>query len=79
MNNENFRKGNVQMDTCIKRLLRLWEQRRNKKRRQKRIANIVTNSNCIGTTARLFDSEWPRAVTRDLMANKKARGNGLFD
>lgn len=66
------------MDTCIKRLLRLWEQRRNKKRRQKRIANIVTNSNCIGTTAYLFNRNRPRAVARDLMTNKKSPRQRTF-
>lgn len=59
------------MDTCIKRLLRFWEQRRNRKRCQKRIANIVTNSNCTGTTANLFNDDRPRAITGDLMAEKK--------
>lgn len=73
MNNENFRKGNVQMDGPVKRLLRLWEKRRNKKRGQKRISNLIANSNCIGTTANLFRDEWARAIARNLKTNKKAR------
>ncbi|MGL5898096.1 MAG: hypothetical protein ACRCZW_00260 [Lactobacillaceae bacterium] len=60
------------MDGLFKLLLRLWEQWRNKKRCQKHISNFIASSNCIGTTAKLF-SQQSRAVTRDLMANKKAR------
>lgn len=73
MNNENFRKDNVQMDGPVKRLLRLWEKRRNKKRGQKRISNLIANSNCIGTTAKLF-SRKPRAVTGNVKTEKKPVG-----
>lgn len=61
------------MDGPVKRLLRFGKQWCNKKRRQKRISNLVANSNCIGTTAYLF-SQQPRAVTGDLKAEKKPVG-----
>lgn len=67
------RKDSKRMDGLFKRLLRLWEKRRNKKRHQKRISNLIANSNCIGTTAMLF-SQQPRATTGDLMQTKKPVG-----
>lgn len=59
------------MDGSFKRLLRFRELRRIRKRRQKRISNLVANSNCIGTTAHLFGNKWSRATAWDLKAEKK--------
>ena len=58
------------MDEFFKKMFRLRQGHRAAVERKRRIANLVSNSNCIGTTAHLFNSEWSRAVTGDLMQCK---------
>lgn len=59
------------MDRLVKQIFRFWQQRRATFERKRRISNLVANSNCIGTTANLFNDDRPRAITGDLMAEKK--------
>ena len=60
------------MENFFKQFFRLRKLRRTAVDRKRRIANLVINSNCIGTTAHLFNTKRPRAVTGDLIANKKS-------
>ena len=66
------------MENFFKQFFRLRKLRRTSAERKRRIANLVSNSNCIGTTAHLFNSEWSRAVTGDLITQKKPVGKRTF-
>lgn len=59
------------MDTFFKQIFRLRQGHQAAAERKRRIANLVASSNCIGTTAHLFNRNRSRAVARDLMTNKK--------
>ena len=66
------------MENFFKQLFRLRKLRRAAVERKRRIANLVANSNCIGTTAHLFNTKRPRAVTGDLITQKKPVGKRTF-
>lgn len=61
------------MDRLFKRLFRLRKLRREATIKKRRNNNLIANSNCIGTTARLF-SQQPRAVAWNVKTTKKPVG-----
>lgn len=66
------------MDEFFKKMFRLRQGHRAAVERKRRIANLVSNSNCIGNTAHLFNCNRPRAVTGDLITQKKSVGKRTF-
>ena len=59
------------MGKFFNKVFRFNRHRQEAIEQQRRINNLVANSNCIGTTARLFNSNWTRAAARNLIAHKK--------
>lgn len=47
-------------------------RRRHRINEQKRAANLIRNSNCVGTTADLFRQQPHRILTRDVLEQEKS-------